>query len=111
MDIQTMPTCAVETTCRLLNDPRKTLILRELKKGTHRFGELQKAIHCSSSKTLTKSLREMEDDLLVSRHVFAEVPPRVEYTLTDTGEIFLPVLEAMRSCGKQYQQLVEETCR
>jgi len=110
MKIDAMPKCAVETNLQLLGDKRKFLILKELRNGTKRFGELEKAIGCTSSKSLTKSLREMQEDELVERCVFAEVPPRVEYSLTEIGEILLPVLEAMKTSGEAYRKWAERTC-
>lgn len=110
MNSEIMPKCALETTLMLLSDKRKFLILKELETSARRFGELEKGIACASPKSLTKSLREMEKDDLIHRVVFAEVPPRVEYSLTETGEILLPVLKAMKESGNAYKKLVEKTC-
>ena len=82
---KTLPACPVETTLMLISDRWKVLIIRDLLDGTKRFGELKKSIGSISQKVLTSNLREMEADGLVNRRVYAEVPPRVEYTLTDTG--------------------------
>ena len=82
---KTLPVCPVETTLMLISDRWKVLIIRDLLDGTKRFGELKKSIGSISQKVLTSNLREMEADGLVNRRVYAEVPPRVEYTLTDTG--------------------------
>lgn len=91
--------CPVEATLSLISDKWKVLILRDLLTGTKRFGELKKSIGSISQKVLTSNLRAMEDDGLLEREVFAEVPPRVEYTLTERGQSLGPVIEAMRSWG------------
>lgn len=96
--------CPVETTLLLINDRWKILILRELLDGTKRFGELRKAIGTVSPKVLTSHLRSMEEDGLVDREIFAEVPPRVEYTLTELGGSLKPVLDAMKDWGINYQE-------
>ena len=80
-----LPACPVETTLTLIGDKWKVLILRDLLPGTKRFGELKKSIGHVSQKVLTAQLRDMEQSRLVHREVFAEVPPRVEYSLTDLG--------------------------
>lgn len=92
---KTLPACPVETTLMLISDRWKVLIIRDLLDGTKRFGELKKSIGSISQKVLTSNLREMEADGLVNRKVYAEVPPRVEYTLTDTGCSLKPILDAM----------------
>ena len=83
--IKELPDCPVETTLMLIGDRWKVLIIRELLKGTMRFGQLRKAVGEVSPKVLTANLRSMEEDGLLVRTVYAEVPPRVEYTLTETG--------------------------
>lgn len=98
-----LPACPVETTLLLLSDKWKVLILRDLIDGTKRFGELKKSIGSISQKVLTANLRSMEEDGLVSRKVYPEVPPRVEYTLTETGYSLKPVLNSMQIWGEQYQ--------
>ena len=98
-----LPACPVETTLMLIGDKWKVLILRDLMPGTKRFGELKKSIGTVSQKVLTAQLREMEDQGLVSRKVYAEVPPRVEYTLTETGYSLKPVLDAMSAWGEGYR--------
>ena len=98
-----LPECPVETTLMLIGDKWKVLILRDLMPGTKRFGELKKSIGTVSQKVLTAQLREMEDQGLVSRKVYAEVPPRVEYTLTETGCSLKPVLDAMWDWGADYK--------
>ena len=98
-----LPACPVETTLLLLSDKWKVLILRDLIGGTKRFGELKKSIGSISQKVLTANLRSMEKDGLVSRKVYPEVPPRVEYTLTETGYSLKPVLDSMQDWGEQYK--------
>ena len=100
---QELPACPVETTLLLIGDKWKVLILRDLMEGTKRFGELKKSIGSVSQKVLTAQLRDMEDKGLLTRKVYAEVPPRVEYTLTETGRSLKPILDAMVAWGKEYQ--------
>ena len=104
MTEKTLPACPVETTLMLIGDKWKVLILRDLMDGKKRFGELKKSIGTVSQKVLTAQLRAMEASGLVSRTVYAEVPPRVEYELTETGYSLNPVLEALRDWGAEYQQ-------
>ena len=101
---KTLPACPVETTLMLISDRWKVLIIRDLMDGTKRFGELKKSIGSISQKVLTSNLREMEADGLVNRKVYAEVPPRVEYTLTDTGYSLKPLLDAMVEWGLEYKR-------
>ena len=96
------PACPVETTLTLISDKWKVLILRDLMPGTKRFGELKKSIGTVTQKVLTAQLRQME--AIGLRTVYAEVPPRVEYTLTDLGRSLRPVLDAMEAWGKAYQE-------
>ena len=98
-----LPTCPVETTLMLIGDKWKVLILRDLMDGTKRFGELKKSIGTVSQKVLTAQLRDMEEKGLLTRKVYAEVPPRVEYTLTETGYSLKPVLDAMWAWGADYK--------
>ena len=98
-----LPICPVETTLMLIGDKWKVLILRDLMPGTKRFGELQRSIGSVSQKVLTAQLRDMEEQGLVHRQVYAEVPPRVEYSLTAFGRSLKPVLDAMFAWGTQYQ--------
>ena len=98
-----LPACPVETTLTLISDKWKVLILRDLMPGTKRFGELKKSIGHVSQKVLTAQLRDMEASGLVSRKVYAEVPPRVEYSLTELGRSLKPILDAMRSWGENYK--------
>ena len=98
-----LPACPVETTLTLIGDKWKVLILRDLLLGTKRFGELRKSIGTVSQKVLTTQLRQMEQSGLVIRTVYAEVPPRVEYTLTELGYSLRPVLDAMGAWGTEYK--------
>lgn len=100
-----LPACPVETTLMLISDRWKVLIIRDLLDGTKRFGELKKSIGNISQKVLTANLRSMEERELLTRKVYAEVPPRVEYTLTDTGYSLKPILDAMEAWGKEYKNL------
>lgn len=99
-----LPACPVETTLMLISDKWKVLILRDLLTGTKRFGELKKSVGHVTQKVLTAQLRQMEQSGLVNRKVYAEVPPRVEYTLTELGYSLKPILDAMWSWGEGYQQ-------
>lgn len=96
--------CPIETTLAVLGNKWKMLILRELFTGTKRFVELSRGIPGISQKVLTQRLRAMEQDKLVCRQLFAEVPPRVEYSLTDVGKSLQPILEAIRKWGEAYQK-------
>lgn len=97
------PACPVETTLSLIGDKWKVLILRDLLPGTKRFGELKKSIGGVSQKVLTAQLRDMEENGLVSRKVYPEVPPRVEYSLTELGRSLKPILDAMQDWGNEYK--------
>ena len=99
-----LPACPVETTLTLISDKWKVLILRDLLPGTKRFGELKKSIGHVSQKVLTAQLRQMEQSGLVNRKVYAEVPPKVEYSLTDVGYSLKPILDAMWTWGEEYQK-------
>ena len=98
-----LPACPVETTLTLIGDKWKVLILHDLMPGTKRFGELKKSIGSVSQKVLTAQLRDMEEKGLVNRKVYAEVPPRVEYSLTDLGRSLKPILDAMWDWGEGYK--------
>ena len=101
-----LPACPVETTLTLIGDKWKVLILRDLMSGTKRFGELKKSIGTVSQKVLTAQLRDMEANGLVHREVYAEVPPRVEYSLTKLGQSLKPILDAMWNWGEDYKNSV-----
>ena len=99
-----LPACPVETTLTMISDKWKVLILRDLLTGTKRFGELKKSLTGVSQKVLTSQLREMEENGLVERKAYPEVPPRVEYTLTETGYSLRPILDSMVAWGTDYQR-------
>ena len=99
-----LPACPVETTLTLISDKWKVLILRDLLTGTKRFGELRKSIGTVSQKVLTSQLRLMEESGLLTRKVYAEVPPRVEYTLTELGYSLKPIMDAMWAWGENYKK-------
>ena len=99
-----LPACPVETTLTLISDKWKVLILRDLLTGTKRFGELRKSIGTVSQKVLTSQLRQMEESGLLTRKVYAEVPPRVEYTLTELGYSLRPIMDAMWAWGENYKK-------
>lgn len=98
-----LPACPVETTLTLIGDKWKVLILRDLLPGKKRFGELKKSLGKVSQKVLTAQLRDMESNGLVSRKVYPEVPPRVEYSLTELGQSLKPILDAMQDWGEEYK--------
>jgi len=102
-----LPPCPVETTLLLIGDKWKVLILRDLIEGTKRFGELKRSINSISLKVLTQKLRAMEQDGLVLRKVYAEVPPKVEYTLTELGLSLKSVLNSMWKWGEGYKIRIE----
>ena len=98
-----MPDCPIETTLTLISNRWKVLILWDLLGGVKRFGELKKLLGGISQKVLTANLRQMEEAGLLTRTAYAEVPPRVEYALTETGRSLRPVLEAMLEWGTRYK--------
>ena len=102
-----LPPCPVETTLSLISNKWKVLILRDLMSGTRRFGELRTSIGHITQKVLTSNLRDMEEQGLLTRTVYAEVPPRVEYTLTELGRSLNPILQAMSDWGLAYKAKVE----
>ena len=102
-----LSTCPVETTLTLIGDKWKVLILRDLMPGTKRFGELKKSVGSVSQKVLTAQLRAMEENGLVHREVYAEVPPRVEYSLTELGKSLKPILDSMWVWGEDYKRKYE----
>ena len=99
-----LPACPVETTLTMISDKWKVLILRDLMPGTKRFGELRRSLGSVSQKVLTAPLRDMEAKGLLTRKVYAEVPPRVEYTLTETGYSLKPILDSMVVWGINYKE-------
>mgnify|MGYP005765089289 CR=1 FL=1 len=98
-----MPVCPVATTVALIGSKWKLLIIRNLLSRPWRFNELKKDLEGISQKVLTDSLRSMEADGIITRTVYPEVPPRVEYTLTELGYSLCPILEAMRVWGEDYK--------
>ena len=94
--------CSVEATLSVIGGKWKPLILHELLQGTRRFGELGRAIPCAAPQMLTQQLRELEADGIIHREVYAEVPPRVEYSLTEYGQTLFPLLTAMHEWGKDF---------
>lgn len=102
--LESLPSCPVETTLSLIGNKWQVLILRDLVDGAKRFSELQRSIGSVSQKVLTSNLRTLEGRGIVSREVFAEVPPRVEYSLTPLGASLKPVLDAMWVWGESYKE-------
>lgn len=100
-----LPACPVEITLSLMADKWKFLIIRDLLTGTKRFGELQRSIGGVSQKVLTNNLRQMEKSGLINRKVYAEVPPKVEYSLTDLGKSLKPILDSMVNWGEDYRKM------
>lgn len=103
-----LPACPVETTLTLIGDKWKVLILRDLMPGTKRFGELKRSVGNVSQKVLTAQLRAMEKSGLVNRKVYAEVPPRVEYSLTELGKSLKPILDSLWRWGEEYKKRQDE---
>ncbi|AMC93821.1 hypothetical protein AOC36_07435 [Erysipelothrix larvae] len=99
------PVCPVATTVNLIGSKWKLLILRELLTKTMRFKELERNIEGISQKMLTQDLRKLEQDGIVIRTVYAEVPPRVEYSLSELGETLRPIIHELRSWGLDYLEL------
>ena len=103
--LEELPACSVETTLTLIRSKWQVLILRDLfLNDTMRFKELQRSIGKVSQKVLTENLRALEDYGIVHRKVYAEVPPRVEYSLTDLGKTLKPVIDAMWAWGEGYKE-------
>jgi len=99
-----LPSCPVQVTLSLIDNKWKTLIIGEkMFEGTQRFGELRKALPGISQKVLTQNLRLMEECGLIKRKIFAEVPPRVEYFLTDLGFSLRPIIDSMMKWGEEYR--------
>lgn len=107
MELKELPKCPVEVTLSLIGEKWKILIIRELLNGTKRFGELKKDVSGISQKVLTTNLRSMEDNGLIIRKVYAQIPPRVEYTLSNVGYSLAPILNAMASWGTDYRTFLE----
>ena len=99
-----LPACPVEITMGLIGEKWKVLIIRDLLTGTKRFGELKKSVTGITQRVLTNNLRQMEASGLIKRKVYAEVPPRVEYSLTETGWSLKPILDSMVKWGNEYRE-------
>ena len=108
MEARILPACPVETTLTLISNKWKVLIIRDLLPGTKRFGELKKSIGSVSQKVLTSQLRQMEESGLLTRTVYPEVPPRVEYTLTELGQSLRQVLDALWNWGNNYKEKMSD---
>ncbi|MGK7901329.1 MAG: winged helix-turn-helix transcriptional regulator [Hormoscilla sp.] len=112
MEAKTQPhsrlTCAVETTIRVFGGRWKVLILRELFDGVKRFGQLHRALTGITQKMLTQQLRELEQDAIIHREVYPQVPPKVEYSLTPLGQTLKPIIDAMHDWGVYYLEARNE---
>lgn len=108
IDKNILPPCPVETTLMLIGDKWKVLIIRDLRSGTKRFSELKRSVTGISQKVLTANLRDMEENGLITRTVFPEVPPRVEYALTELGLSMSPILDAMAEWGANFKRRAEQ---
>ena len=104
-----LPDCPVATTLQLIGNKWKMLILRNLMTRPWRFNEMLRSIPGISQKVLTDNLRALENDAIITRTVFPEVPPMVEYALSDLGESMRPIIKAMEVWGTGYQRLVRES--
>ncbi len=98
------PGCAVEATLDLIDGKWKGVILYHLQGGTRRFGELRRLMPGITQRMLTKQLRALEDDRIIFRKVYAEVPPRVDYTLSDVGESLRPVIDILKTWGESHRE-------
>ena len=101
MKSKDLPKCPIETTLKMLGCKWKVLIIRELLTGTKRFGELKRAVTGITQKVLTSKLREMEELGLLEREVYPQIPPKVEYSLTERGKSLIPILETMCDWGEE----------
>lgn len=102
-----LPVCPVATAVSLIGGKWKLLIIRNLKERSWRFNELQRDIEGISQKVLTDSLRQMIDDGLVYRHDYQEMPPKVEYGLTELGKEMLPIIDALADFGNYYKSIID----
>ena len=100
-----LPECPVATTVQLIGNKWKLLIIRNLTAKTYRFNELKYSLEGISQKVLTENLRALEDDGIVMRTAYPEIPPRVEYSLTDLGKTISPIMKAMELWGNSYKAL------
>ncbi len=97
--------CPVETTVRLLGNKWCVLIIRDLMNGTQRFGELLRSVSGISQRSLTMNLRFLEEYGIINRKVYPQVPPRVEYSLTELGHSLKPILDSMAQWGMEYKKI------
>ena len=104
-----LPDCPVATTVQLIGSKWKLLILRNLLTRPWRFNELRKSLDGISQKVLTDSLRSMEEDGIITRTVYPEVPPRVEYALSELGESMRPIIKSMEEFGLKYKAYVDKS--
>ena len=111
MKYKDLPKCPIDTTLKMLGCRWKVLIIKELLDGTKRFGELKKSVTGITQKVLTSKLREMEELGLLERKIYPQIPPKVEYTLTDIGYSLRPVLESLKEWGKDYKRYKSEAKR
>lgn len=102
-----LPECPIATTVQIIGSKWKLLIIRNLRMRPWRFNELQRNLEGISQKVLTDSLRSMEEDGIITRTVYPEVPPRVEYSLSELGETMRPILDSMETWGKEYKKSLE----
>ena len=102
--LKTYTSCPVEYTASIISNKWKVLILRDLFEGTKRYNELTRSVVGISAKVLIQNLRDLESDGIISRKVYPEVPPRVEYSITDMGLELKEILDVMKAFGEKYQQ-------
>ena len=102
-----LPVCPVATAVSIIGGKWKLLIIRNLKERPWRFNELQRDIEGISQKVLTDSIRQMIDDGLVYRHDYQEIPPKVEYGLTELGKEMLPIIDALADFGNYYKSIID----
>ncbi|MEA5616366.1 helix-turn-helix domain-containing protein [Cronbergia sp. UHCC 0137] len=108
-EINNRLTCEVETTINIIGGRWKVLIIRELIVGVKRFGELQRSLIGITQKMLTQQLRELEEDGIIHREVYAQIPPKVEYSLTPLGASLKPILYAMHEWAIQYSSQINKS--
>lgn len=102
-----LPECPIATTVQIIGSKWKLLIIRNLRMRPWRFNELQRNLEGISQKVLTDSLRSMEEDGIITRTVYPEVPPRVEYALSELGETMRPILDSMETWGREYKKSLD----
>jgi DNA-binding HxlR family transcriptional regulator len=103
-EFEAKSSCPAETTLKAISGRWKILILRELFQGVKRFGELQRSLKGITQKMLTEQLRELEDDGIIHREIYPQIPPKVEYSVTALGESLQPILETMHEWGVEYEK-------